>query len=549
MSATHVLVSLFGEIALLLWGVQTVRQGVLGSFGSDLRERLARGLNHPLQAIAAGLGVTAVLQSSTATAFMVTSLAADGVIALAPALAVMLGANIGTALVVQLLSFDVSWLFALLIGAGFVTTRRSRSARGRDIGRILVGIGLTLLSLRLLDQTVQPISAEPVMRDLLLAITADPLLNIMLAALFTWLAHSSIVTTLLVSALAGVGAISMPAALAMVLGANLGSALNPILQGDRSNLATLRLPLGNVMTRLVGLVVAMPLIPLTVGLANDAGLSATTAVVAYHLAFNTIVALAFLPLLPRMAAWLTRRLPAAEQPTEAGCPRYLDESSMHSPAVALANASREALRMADVVDTMLRGTFEVLRTDDRDKVNMITAMDDQLDRLHAAVTYYASAVGAAQELDQVDTRRVSEILVFAVNLEHIGDVIEKSLMALASKRIDLRIKFPAAVLSEIDEIQQLLTRDLQLAITTFISADERSARDLIHDKDRMRALERSAAARQFDLIRKGDRLSVQAGALVLDVFRDLKRIESHLAATTYAVLEAVGGLQESRLMK
>ena len=130
MSATHVLVSLFGEIALLLWGVQTVRQGVLGSFGSDLRERLARGLKRPLQAVAAGFGVTAVLQSSTATAFMVTSLAADGVIALAPALAVMLGANIGTALVAQLLSFDVSWLFALLIGCGFVTTRRSRSAPG-----------------------------------------------------------------------------------------------------------------------------------------------------------------------------------------------------------------------------------------------------------------------------------------------------------------------------------------------------------------------------------------------------------------------------------
>jgi phosphate:Na+ symporter len=549
MSATHVLVSLFGEIALLLWGVQTVRQGVLGSFGSDLRDRLAHGLARPLSAMAVGLGVTAILQSSTATAFMVTSLAADGVIGLAPALAVMLGANVGTALVVQLLSFDVSWLFALLIGAGFVTTRRSRSTRGRDIGRILIGIGLTLLSLRLLDQSVQPISAEPVMRDLLRAITADPLLNIMLAALFTWLAHSSIVTTLLVSALAGVGAITLPAALAMVLGANLGSALNPLLQGDRANPATLRLPIGNVMTRLLGLVIATPLLPAASVLIEAIGMSPASAVVAYHLAFNIVVALAILPLLPRAAAWLERRLPATGQPGEAGCPRYLDESSMRSPAVALANASREALRMADVVDTMLRGTFDVLRNDDREKVGVITAMDDQLDRLHEAVTYYASAVGAAQDLDQCDTRRVSEILVFAVNLEHIGDVIEKSLMALASKRIDLRIKFPAEVLHEIDEIQQLLTRDLQLAITTFISADERSARRLIEDKDRMRALERSAAARQFDLIRQGDRLSVQAGALVLDVFRDLKRIESHLAATTHAVLEAVGGLQDSRLMK
>ena len=549
MSATHVLVSLFGEIALLLWGVQTVRQGVLGSFGSDLRDRLAHGLRQPLSAMAVGLGVTAILQSSTATAFMVTSLAADGVIGLAPALAVMLGANVGTALVVQLLSFDVSWLFALLIGTGFVTTRRSRGSRGRDIGRILIGIGLTLLSLRLLDQSVQPISAEPVMRELLRAITADPLLNIMLAALFTWLAHSSIVTTLLVSALAGVGAITLPAALAMVLGANLGSALNPLLQGDRANPATLRLPIGNVMTRLLGLVVATPLIPAASRLIEDIGMSPASAVVAYHLVFNLVVALAILPLLPRVAGWLERRLPATGQPGEAGCPRYLDESSMRSPAVALANASREALRMADVVDTMLRGTFDVLRNDDREKVDVITAMDDQLDRLHEAVTYYASSVGAAQDLDQCDTRRVSEILVFAVNLEHIGDVIEKSLMALASKRIDLRIKFPAEVLGEIDEIQQLLTRDLQLAITTFISADERSARRLIEDKDRMRALERSAAARQFDLIRQGDRLSVQAGALVLDVFRDLKRIESHLAATTHAVLEAVGGLQESRLMK
>src|SRR5271170_4591638 len=225
------LLDLAGSVALLLWGLHMVQTGIQRGFGPDLRRVLGTALGNRLAAFAAGVGVTAILQSSTATGLMVSGFAAGGAVALVPALAVMLGANVGTTLIVQLLSFDVAQVAPALILLGVIMFRRAGTPRSRDLGRVAIGLGLMLLSLHQLVSLISPYEDLPNLRIVLGAITTTPVLDVLLAAGLTWAAHSSVAIVLLVMSLASKGVVPPHAAFALVLGANLGTALNPLLEG------------------------------------------------------------------------------------------------------------------------------------------------------------------------------------------------------------------------------------------------------------------------------------------------------------------------------
>ncbi len=546
MSTTHVLVSLLGAIALLLWGIHMVHSGVLRAFGGNLRHWLGVGLKTRTHAFMAGIAVTALLQSSTATAMMATSFAAGGVVDLAPALAVMLGANVGTTLITQVMSFDIAMVFPLLLAAGVAAFRHGRRSRTRDLGRVAIGGGLMLLALHLLVTTIEPVEALPALRSILASVTEEPLMAVAVAALLTWAAHSSVATILLIMSLSAAHLLAPEAALAMVLGANLGSAVNPLLEGGRGGPARLRLPLGNLANRLLGCALLLPLLgPAAHWLAYLDGDPARLAV-NFHTAFNLLLAAIFIVPLP----WIARRLktllpdgPAAADPAQA---RHLDPADVAMPAVALANATREVLRMADVLETMLRGSREVFHTADRKRIAEIRRMDDTLDGLYAAIHRYLAAIGH-DGLDEDEGRRLTELLAFAVNLEHAGDIVEKNLMELAAKRIKRHLVLPGEATAEIDEMHRRLIDHLGLAVTVLMTADAVAARRLIAGKDQFRNLERATSRRLFGHARHGRTEGVETTGLRLDIARDLKRIEAHLAAAAYPLLEASGELRPSRL--
>src|SRR5579862_8024538 len=251
------LLNLAGSVALLLWAVHMVQSGVQRAFGARLRRFLGRTLGGRVRALLAGLGVTAILQSSTATGLMVTGFAAGGLVELVPALAVMLGANVGTTLIVQLLSFDVAEAAPVLILIGVLMFRRA-SAGPRDFGRVLIGLGLVLMALHNFIQLLAPYEDVPSLRLLLGAIATQPVLDVILAAGLTWAAHSSVAVVLLVMSFAAKGTVPPEAAFALVLGANLGTAINPVLEGATGgNPAERRLPMGNLLNRGIGIVIAL----------------------------------------------------------------------------------------------------------------------------------------------------------------------------------------------------------------------------------------------------------------------------------------------------
>lgn len=545
MSATQIILRLLGDVSLLLWGIHMVHTGVMRALGGELRHVLSIGLRNRATALLSGILVTTALQSSTATGLLATSFVAEGAVGLVPAMALMLGANIGTAVIVQLFSFDISLIFPVFILAGLVAFRKGSRSKTRDLGRAAIGLGLMLLALHLLAETMKPVEAAPAVRDLLAALTRDPLLNLAFAALLSWAAHSSVAAVLFIMAMAGAGLVTPAAALAMVLGANLGSALNPLVESAGGNPARLRLASANMLNRIVGCLAALPFLDAIVGQAARAGLPAAMTAGLFHLAFNLVLALAFIGILPQLARGLVRLFPETIRPDDPAVPKYLSASAVDTPAVALANAVRETLRMTDVAESMLRGSQDAFSTADRRRVTEVTRMDNILDELHAAIErYLASLDGDA--LNEAEAKRLADILSFAINLEHAGDVVSKSLMKLASKQIRNRLLLTPQMQDEIGQMHARLLDDLQLAIAVFTSGDVDAARRLVRDKEFFRDRERDATERHFAHIRGGG-ADTEVSGVYLDVLRDLKRISGHVIATAYPLLEQSEMLRRSRL--
>jgi len=551
MQATRVLLELAGNVVLLLWGLHMVQSGLTRALGGDLRRILGAGLRNRWTAFLSGMGITMLLQSSTATGLMATGFTATGLVSLMPALAVMLGANVGSTLIVQILAFDVAHVAPVLLLGGFIAFRRGARTRSRDLGRVAIGLGLMLLSLHLLLATIAPAENAPMLRRMLAMLTADPVVAVMLAALLSWAAHSSVAAILLIASLAGGGVIGPEAAIAMVAGANLGSAVNPVIEGpggDGRNPAARRLPVGNLINRLVGCLIVVPLLgPITAGL-QTVSPDATRLAANFHLAFNLAMAGLFIGPLPWFARFLTRMFPERVAVADPAMPLYLDRSALRIPHLAIANAAREALRMADTVDSMLRGALDVIQTDDRKRVQEIRRMDDVLDKLHEAIKGYLTQINV-EDLDENDASRMSDVLTFTINLEHVGDIVDCNLMETASKKIRRKLRFSIEGAGEIAAMLERLSETQRLAAAVFVSRDVRSARALIHEKEVIRDLETSATETHFARLRAGRKESVETSALHLDILRDLRRINAHLVAAAYPVLDQSGELLPSRLKR
>jgi phosphate:Na+ symporter len=537
-----VLLDLMGGVALLLWGLHMVLSGVLRAFGPDLRRTLGKALGNRFSAFAAGLGLTALLQSSTATGLMTTSLAADGVVSLVPALAIMLGANVGTTLIVQALSFNISAIAPVLFVVGLVTFRASDGSLTKALGRVAIGLGLTLLALHILLDTLAPAEQAPAVRALLAAVTTDPVLCLIIAAALTWAAHSSVAVVLLVMSLAYSQFVTEPAALALVLGANLGSAINPLLEaGVRGDPASRRLPVGNLLNRLVGVLIALPFLgPIARELAMLQP-DAAKMTAEFHMAFNVALALIFIGLLDPVAWLLVRLLPERKQTADASVPRYLDEAALENPPLALANAARETLRMGDTVEAMLREVMAALMTNDRKLASDVSRLDNVADRLNEAIKLYITKL-TRDSLDEREGRRAMEIVSFTINLEHIGDIVDKNLCELAAKKIKRRYQFSTEGAAELTAFHKRVVESLQSAFGIFMTGDVEAAKKLLREKAELRKAELEAADRHFERLREGRPESLETTSLHLDILADLKRIHSHICSVAYPVLEAAGEL-------
>jgi phosphate:Na+ symporter len=541
------LLNLLAAIALLVWGTHLVRTGILRVFGANLRHVLARSISNRFNAALSGIGVTALVQSSTATALIVSSFVGQGLITLPLALAVMLGADIGTSLMAVVFSFDLSWLSPLFIFSGVVLFISRQSTNVGRVGRILIGLGLMLLALRLVTDSTSVLTSNPAIKALLGTLSSDLLLEITAGAVLAVVSYSSLAIVLLTATLAASGVIPPDVALGLVLGANLGSGLLAVLTTARSAVEVRQVPLGNLVFKLLGVAMVAPFVGLWLRhVAPHLGETATM-VVLFHLLFNTAIGLVFIGWTRLVASWVEKFLPRpVKGATAGGRPHHLDPSALSTPSLAISCAAREALHQADVVESMLLGVLEVIRKNDLKLAEDLRKMDDTVDELYSAIKYYLTKI-SREALGEEESRRWTDIISFTINMEQIGDIIERVLIDIEDKKIKPGRNFSEAGMAEICELHQRLIDNLRLSMSVFLNGSVRDAQKLLEEKARFRDLERAYATTHLGRLSDRTMQSMETSSLHIDLISDLKRINSHICSIAYPILDSAGALAPNRL--
>jgi phosphate:Na+ symporter len=540
------LLNLLAAVALLVWGTYLVRTGILRVFGANLRHVLARSIGTRPAAALAGVGVTALVQSSTATALIVSSFVGQGVVALPIALAVMLGADVGTSLMSVVFSFDLSWLSPLFIFVGVVLfISRQSTAVGR-FGRVLIGLGLMLLALRLVADSTAIMVQSPAIKALLLSLSSDVLLEITVGAVMSLVAYSSLAIVLLTATLAASGALPLDVAMGLTLGANLGSGVLGVLATAKSSVEVRQVPMGNLVFKAVGVLLCAPLVGLWLRYARPLLGDPATVVVLFHLAFNLAMALVFIGLTKVVARQVETWLPKAPKHMVAGRPHHLDPSALATPSLAISCAAREALHQADVVETMMLGMLRVIKDNDLRLAEELRKLDDTVDQLYSAIKYYLTKI-SREALGEEESRRWTDIISFTINMEQIGDIIERILIDIEDKKIKKARNFSDAGMAEICELHARLLDNLRLGMSVFLNASVRDAQKLLEEKARFRELERAYAGTHLMRLTENTVQSIETSSLHLDLISDLKRINSHICSIAYPILDSAGALAPSRI--
>ncbi len=529
------LLHLLSAVALLVWGTHIVRTGVMRVFGARLRTVLGRSVEKKPLAFCAGIGVTALVQSSNATTMLVTSFVAQDLVALTPALVIVLGADVGTALMARVLTFDLSWLSPLLIFIGVIFFLGRKQSRVGQLGRVSIGLGLILLALELIVQAVTPITQASGVKVIFASLTGDIMLDALIGAVFAIISYSSLAAVLLTATLTAAGIISFPVALCLVIGANLGSGLLAVLNNSASSAAARRVAMGSLLFKLVGSLLILPFVhPLAVVL-DKLPLPEAELVIYFHVFYNLIRCVVMVPFAGPMARLCERLIRDEPELDMRLKPKHLDTSALDTPTLALANAARESLRMGDAMEQMLDGLKKIVHGEPREEKALRKIADD-INVLYTAIKLYLARM-PKDELAEEESRRWAEIIEMSLNLEQASDIVERMGSEIADKSLAARRAFSVEGLNELDSLLEQLRSNLQLAMTVFFSSDVAGARRLRRRKHRFRILDRRYAHAHVDRLHQQNVQSIETSSLHLGLLGDMKRLNSLFCAVAYSVLE------------
>ncbi|MEH3091452.1 MAG: Na/Pi cotransporter family protein [Agrobacterium cavarae] len=543
MESTIVIVNLLGAVALLLFGLTQVKDGVTRAFGLKLRTILATSTRNGPRSFVSGFFATIALQSSTATALTVASFAERDLIRPRMAQIVLLGANVGTAVTAWIFATGVAWLSPLLILSGIVLRKGNSNAR-QGGGTALVGVGLMLLSLHLLSNATEPMRASPALGAFIGLLDDAWPVALLLSAAMAFFSSSSLAMVVLILSLASAGILSTGLIIVLVLGANLGGAIPPVIATMSGPAAARRITLGNLVIRAIGCAIAMPLASYGAIALQQLPLSESMLPVDAHLIFNILLTIVAWPLSGFASDLMAKVVPSDVQSDDG--PRFLDKDALDTPVVALANATREVLVIGDTIERMLIRAENAFKHNDLAPLAEIAMLEKKVDQLQQEVKIYLSQLGR-KGLDENDARRSITVIDYAINLEHMGDIIEKGLCEQIRKKILNGFKFSDEGYDELKTLFDMTIENLRAAQSIFVTGDLSLARRLMEIKIDIRRLEKRSSGRHLERLRDGLMESLQTSSLHLDMLRDLKRINAHIVSVAHPILDESGILGESRL--
>jgi phosphate:Na+ symporter len=550
---TAVIVNLLGGIALLLWGVRMVRTGIMRAWGDRLERFITQHLNGRLPAYLSGAVATAILGSGTAMALIVAGIAASGAIGTSLGLAVLLGADLGSALVAAVFASGSSfayWASPILIFIGFVTFSMSREFRPHNVGRIMIGLGLMLLSLSLVSTATDPLKFAGLFHEVLTSVGNEPILAFVIGAALAWLFHSTLAVILLVASFLANGSLELASALSFILGLNFGGGLPAVTATLPLAPEARRLPLANLFCRALLAVVLLALLNWLVPIVLALPAKPVEAAMIFHAGFNLLAGIMFLPFTGLVERLMKLMVRANENDQDTlAHPRYLDPKAVLTPSVALSNATLETVRMSELLDRMFQTALQALRANSLETLKQLKVLDERLNTYQVSIHTYLGDLAEADVSTESEDLRALEITLYVSNLEHAGDIIQLNLVDRIKAKSKESIAFTLDEQSSLDELCQIIENNLRLATGVLTSRDIEGAKRLIAQKDSFRALENKVLHEHFRRGVHGRRDSLRKSALYVDMIRDLHRINSHIVSVGYPIIDQAGLLRSSRIRK
>ena len=530
------LLALFGGLALLLYGMQLIGEGLQRAAGGHLRHLLTSMTRTRLVAVASGALVTSIIQSSSATTLMLIGFVSAGLVTFRQSLGVILGADIGTTFTVQLLAFKVQELSLLLVGVGFAMTFFARRGLLKSLGQVILGFGFIFLGMKVMNDGLAPLAENELTRQVLVALADNQFLALLVGAVLSAGMASSAATIGLMLSLGHQGLLPLAAAIPVVLGANIGTCATALAASLRSSSDARRVAMAHIAFKVLGVALVFPFIEhLTSVIAQTAG-DVARQIANAHTLFNVAISALFLPFAPWAARVITALVPEEERGDNPYRTRYLDDRYLDQPALAIGQATREALRMGDVAQNMLRDAMVVLRTDNQELLEDVERRDDQLDYLDREIKLFIARLGRETMSADMAQKEIA-LISFIGNLENIGDIIDKNLMELARKKLYQGRRFSEAGEAELIEFHSLVSKNLERAIAGFAANDRSLAQEVLDMRPMVRQRERELRDSHLARLRRGLAESLETSEIHLDVLTNLKRISSHITALVYPILE------------
>lgn len=550
MELTVFLLNLAGAVFLLLYSTRMVRTGVERALGANLRNVFMATRRSTVPNAFAGMMSAAMLQSSTAVMLLVSGFTAAGVMGVTGALAMVLGADLGTAIAVTFLSLDLKWLIPLLLVSGGVLFLKFEARVAKQAGRIMFGIAFILISLRMIGEATAPLRESAGLMAVVDYLAGDPLTAFIGGAAITFAFHSSVAAVLMFATFCAQGVLPLEAGLPLVLGANAGGGLIGLWLTRNLHIKARRVALGNLVIRLSGALAVVLLIAKFTLPVEVPGATPARQLVNFHLLFNAALVILWLPLVVPLATLTKRLMPDREAAAAALSRRVpaLDRNVLGTPGLALASATRELLRMGEQVEAMLAPVMTYFVPASEVPSDKIAEIEQQVDTAQNDIKLYLAEMNQG-ELSPEQAGRSMELASVAIGMERIGDIITKDLMRLASDTRKRKLAFSPEGWNELNAMHARVLANMQLAMNVLVSEDVDSAAQLVREKETIRRMEQDSHDRHLARLARSSPESIATSNIHLDVLRALKEINSRLVYIAYPLLKRHGMLRESRLEK
>ena len=535
MDINQLLFGIVGGTSMLLYGIRLSSDGLQQAAGTRLRPLLSTRTSRRWRGVLVGAGVTAFLQSSAATTVMLVGFVSAGFMSLEQTIGVILGADIGTTVTVQLLAFNITQYSLLLIAVAVPLMLATRRKQYNYLGQILLGFGFIFLAIKIIGESTVPLKHEPLVQQMLTGLSSNPELALILALILTVLIQSSAGTIGLTITFATQGLLPLTLALPIIFGANVGTSATALFSSIGAPREAQRVALAHALFKIVGVLVFFPLIEPMAALVQQTAPDVARQIANAHTLFNVALTLIVFPL-ARPFAWLVRQImPDVPSRERAFGPQYLDERVLDTPALAIGQATREALRMADIVHSMILDSAVVLAKNDETLIETVTRRDDQVDLLEVAIRNFLTKLSEHNLSPELSRQEVG-LIYMTSDLEHIGDIISKSLMSIAAKKAEGKMTFSQNGQKELNDLFNKVNENFTLAVAAFTAQNDELAQKVLRHKTRINQIERELRQAHIARLHAGLPESIETSSIHLDALNDLKRINSHATNIAYVVL-------------